>query len=194
MYGPEFDFDPESEEYEGMQDAPSFEIAFAADKEEISKALGGMIAAIAAESGKNFHDVTDEEIRHQGALLLMYEAEEYWKHVPKEEREREQWEQEQWGEGRSYPTAEPGDWISEEGQGVDVVLTGEPMIRRLRQGGAWPRDWGPDKERNRRELLIKVLRQQNPQATAEQAVQRVDELSPGQLEDYYYQARRQQLV
>jgi len=191
-YGMDYDLDPEGEDYEGMYEKPTFDIVFAADKQELSKALGGMIATIAADSGKSFHEVTDEEIRQQGALLIMREATGYddWKHVPKSEKGREQWEREQWEEGKTYPTAEPGDWISEEQQDVDIVLTGESMIRKLRQAGAWPRDWGPNQTKNRREILIKLLKQHHPNASINQIIQRVDSLSPKEREYYYLQARK----
>jgi hypothetical protein len=182
-YGASMDLDSESEDYEGLREKPVFELTFATDKEELGKALGGMIAAVAGKLGKQFRDVSDEEIRRFGAIVVMYEAEKDWEKKPKEDSSG-QWEY----ENPQYQTVEPGDYFSENKKFVDRILVGEPMIRLLRQYGVWPRDWGPDSIKNKKEKLIKYL-MDNFDATSEQAVKRVAELSDEEVDKYYYQVK-----
>lgn len=182
-YGCEVDLDEDSENYRGLSDEqrPKFEIIFATDKDELSKALGGTIAAIAGSLGKSFHDVTDEEIRALGAIVIMYDAEESWENKPKEDPHG-QWEYNNPG----YITVEPGDYFSEEGRSIDRVLTGEPMIRLLRQYGVWPRDWGPDKLKNQKELLLKhfIPIYKNRQKVL---IEKMNELDDNEISKLYYQ-------
>jgi len=182
-YGTEMDFDTDSEEYEGLYQKPVFDLTFATDKEELSKALGGMVSAVAGMLGKQFHEVSDEELKRFGAIVVMYEADKAWSRKPKEDLSG-QWEY----ENPQYQTVEPGDYFSEKTKGVDRVLVGEPMIRLLRQYGVWPRDWGPDSFNNKKERLIKYLID-NFDATNEQAIKRVSELSDEEVSKYYYQVK-----
>jgi len=181
-YGCEIDLDEDSEEYSGLseENRPKFDITFATDKEELSKALGAAIAAVAGYLKKSFHDVTDEEIRALGAIVIMYDAEEAWEHKP-EEDPHGQWEYENQG----YVTVEPGDYFSERCQSIDNVLTGEPMIRLLRQYGVWPRDWGPDKLKNQKELLLKhfVPIYKNRQ---KELIEKMNELNDDEINKLYY--------
>jgi hypothetical protein len=85
-----------------------------------------------------------------------------------------------------FPTVEPGDYFSTHYQTPDRILTGEPMIRLLRQNGEWPRKWGPDENqaKNRKELLIKWVIQEHS-VSPQQAIDKINTLSPKEFEDAY---------
>jgi len=158
----------------------NWDITFAADKSDIGKALGGIVAAVAAQLGKQFHDVSDQDIRAHGALVKVEEGDSYMEQRPHGDDPDLEWEARQESEGLA-PTIEPGDWYSMEPQSPDAVLSGDKMVTVLRQFGVWPRDWGPDAQRNQRELLIKQVRQQSPERTLPEIVERIDRLSPSEL-------------
>jgi hypothetical protein len=161
-YGHSMDLDPDSEDYGGSYESPVFDLVFAADKQELSKALGGITSSVAHKLGKNFHDVTDDEIEHYGALVVMRDSAKYFERSAPIDRQGDTI-----GEGtldqdqlERYPTVEPGDYFSEQIQDPSYILTGKPMIRLFRRYGIWPRLWGPDRrriEKNKREQLIKIL-------------------------------------
>jgi hypothetical protein len=168
-YGSYMNLDSDSEEYENMYNKPIFDLVFAADKDSISSAVGGMQAAIAKELKKPFYKVSDDEIKNFGALIVVKEA--YgedantdWKHSQIDNSTINP---------EIYPTVEPGDYFSENEVYKNIlVLTGNPMIRVLRQNGAWPsskyRVLGPDKE-----MLIKQFKQEG--FTTEDAIRKAEE-------------------
>ncbi len=137
-YGMHTDLDPESEDYEGLSEdqRPKFEIAFATDKDTISSAVGGMRASVARELGKKFHEVSFEDISHHGAIVVMKQA-----YNPHEESDNDTWRKKpdddpegNWDvDNPGYVTVEPGDYFSEEGAGIDYVLSGKPLLRFLRR-------------------------------------------------------------
>jgi hypothetical protein len=115
------------------------ELVFMADKEGLGSALTAMVKQISYKLGKYMHDVTDDEIKKYGLLAKMDVAldDDYYdiRHRPKDDENY-------YGE---YPsTVEPGDYYSESGLSVDVVLTGSAMMRVLKRHGLIPRRmWGP---------------------------------------------------
>lgn len=139
-YGQDYDF-------EGEDADRDWEVTFATDRTDMGKALGGIIAGVAHKLGKDFHNVTDQDIRVHGALLKIEEGDDYMEQRPRGDPqyhpEVAEWERRQYEEGLS-PAIEPGDWYSRQSVGVDAVLTGQKMLSMLRRGRVWPRTWGPD--------------------------------------------------
>ncbi len=196
-YGSEMDLDPSSEDYYGVRNPPTFDVTFAAEKSEIGKTVGGMKAAIAAELGKQFHEVTPEDIRAYGAIIVMHEA--YDPH--KEDKDEWGWRRKPtedkngfWDEENNYPTVEPGDYFSTESQGVSRILTGEPMLRLLRQYGEWPLTTGPGSEKGKRELLIKMIKKEQPNIDEQKMIERLDSLTQEEVDNYFYSYRRKYMT
>ena len=136
--------------------------AFATDVEQMEKALGGVVAQVAAELGKEFLDVTDDEILEYGALIKINDGERYFSHVPEpseygrtfEETEFE-WEELQ-EEGEISGHVEAGDWFTDETvppQALELIQ-GKKMLLLFRRAGDWPRMWGPDREEGVRQRWV----------------------------------------
>lgn len=141
------------EEMYGYDEADADELVFAADKRGMQSVLNAIVNQVGHKLNKSMHDVTDQEIETHGMIVVINDGEEYLKQRPEDGEDY-------YGE---YPsTVEPGDYYSEEGVGVDRILTGTPMIRLLRRYGVWPRDWGPSEEKNLREQLMRLFVKANP--------------------------------
>lgn len=194
-YGTHMDLDSDSEDYAGMYEAPNFDITFATDKSQIGKAVGGMIAAIAAEEGKDFHDVTPEDIRASGAIIVINEA-----YDPNLGNDNSSWNKkpekydEEWEMYNNYPTAEPGDYINENAVSASRILSGEPMIRLLRKHNEWPIIHGLNDiaGAGKRELLIKMVRKENSDVDIKEIINKIDNLNAKQIDDYYYSLKAKQ--
>jgi hypothetical protein len=142
-------------------------------------------------------DITDDEIKHLGAIVVMYEGykpeqsewerQGDWRQKPADDKE------DKWSYyNPQFPTVEPGDYFSESYQNPDRILTGEPMIRLLRQNGEWPRKWGPEQAKNRKELLIKWVIQDHG-VSPQQAIEKIDSLSPKEFEDAFFVYQKDKL-
>jgi len=166
---------------EDPEERPEFEdLVFAADKEEIGRALTAMTAQIGVKLNKDMHDVTDEEIRQHGALVVIREG--GWEQRPKEDPNY-MWEREH--DTDSLGHVEPGDYYSNSVEGISYILAGSKMMAIFRQLGVVPRKWGPDKEKNKREMLIKYVRLKHPDVPIEKIIGRIDLLSEKELDKFY---------
>lgn len=144
------------------------ELVFAADKSDASKALGGIASCIAHHLGIGFHDVTDEQIKQYGMLVVISgdpgnaNIPESWEQRPEDDDPRSYVE---------YPsTVEPRDYYSRSGDAYSYILKGSAMLRYLKRLGAWPRDWPLIDRKNidthyRNILIKKVLRLQKQRGT-----------------------------
>lgn len=156
------------------------ELIFAADKEEVSKALTAMVAQIGVKLGKDMHSVTDEEILRYGALVVIREG--GWERRPHEDKDY-RWEMEH--EDGSHGHVEPGDYYSGNHESFSYILTGNKMMSILRQLGEIPRKWGPNEKENKRELLIKYVRQSHPEVSIDKIIERIDSFDSKDFRKYY---------
>jgi hypothetical protein len=165
------------------EDIPA--LVFAANKQEISKALGAMTKHVGIKLGKNMHDVTDNDILNHGLLVIIYDVEDQVERRP-EKREDE-------GFYAEYPlTVEPGDYFSED-LPADKFVKGRSLLRLLGRYGAWPRTWGGSESdeqarlsKMRGELVARWLRQ-NPEKTRQEALNLVQGLSDDKVMQYFRQ-------
>ena len=109
------------------------DLVFATDKEQLDSAVTAITAQISKKLGKSFHDITDKEFIRYGALVKVYDGENYFKHRPEGDENYY---------GQHPHTVEPGDYYSEDYIGADEILTGYNMIKVLRRYGLWPRLYG----------------------------------------------------
>lgn len=136
-YGLDIDLESDNEYYEGWNEPPIFDLVFGADKETISSVIGGMKSSIAAETGKKFHEITEEDIRALGAVVVVKDGDNYFKQRPaRDSSEEKDWYY--YEEGERYPTVEPGDYYSEQQVPASYILTGKPLIRLLKRYDSWP--------------------------------------------------------
>jgi len=137
-YGGEYTDDDGNYVEPGEED----EIVFAADKKSLEKAVGAMAFHIGRKLGKDMHDVTDNDIRNHGLLVIIRDSDEkpYDPDAPEHRY-------------KSPPRGvEPGDYFGER-MGADALLKGAALVRFLRNNGEWPRDWGRDSG-GRRPILM----------------------------------------
>ena len=109
-------------------------VVFLADKKELGKAINAMVHNIGSKLNKNFHSVTDIDIRNHGLLVV----------VPDEENSIEQAPEDLWSASRTYPRGvEPRDYFTDLVHGTKFIK-GSALVRFLRRYNALPRTWGPD--------------------------------------------------
>lgn len=152
------------------------DLVFAADKQEISKAITAMISAIEHDLGKGFHDITEDEIQKFGAIVVIKSGDDYFDH-------REEDDENYWGEHPS--TVEPGDYFSRDYQGVDYVLTGKKMIRFLKKMDLWPINYPFFKApKANRELLIKKSIKRYGDDMRQQIIAKINTLDDSEVIKY----------
>ena len=109
------------------------DLSFAADKKGIERALTAMVHNIGKKLGKDFHDVSDNDIRNHGVLFIIRNGDSFMSQRPYEDKYRDD----------SPVSVEPGDYYSDSDIEIDHYLTGSALLRYFRRLGVWPRDWGP---------------------------------------------------
>jgi ribosomal protein S18 acetylase RimI-like enzyme len=119
----------DSEEYgEPTEDD---EIVFAADKQSLNKSVTAMVHHIGRKLQKDFHDVSDNDIRNHGLLVIIKDS----------ELEPYSSDDRRWAYENPPRGVEQGDYFANSMNG-DIFLRGSALIRFLKQRGSWPRDWG----------------------------------------------------
>lgn len=126
------------------------DIVFMADKQAIQSAINGMTFHIARKLGKNFHDVTNNDIRNHGLLVIIKDPEDS---IPQYDPNDRRWAYEDPPRG-----VEDGDYFTQSASG-DIFLHGAALIRFLKRNRHWPQSWNkddPETERYQRGLLGRV--------------------------------------
>jgi len=143
LYGQMGDFQTTAG-YRGSEDD---EVVFMASKESLSASVTAMVHHISRKLGKDFHDVTDDDIRNHGLLCIMYDIEKSDVEHRPEEDER----------GVNYPSgSESGDYYAANIH-PDKCIKGAGLIRLLKRYGEWPRDWGKEGYSSREKLMKGML-------------------------------------
>lgn len=141
-----------------MYDEPGVDfedLVFATDKEQIGKAVTAMMSAIEHDLGKDFHDVTEDEILKYGAIVVIkYGDESFYNRDIDDEN--------YYGD---YPTTvEPGDYYSRDNEEIDYILTGKKLIAFLRKHNFWPIPYPMfDASKAKREQLIRLGKKLYPE-------------------------------
>ena len=152
------------------------DLVFAADKQEISKAVTAMMSAVEHDLGKRFHDITEEEIQKFGAIIVIKDGDEYFDY-------RGEDDENYWGEQPT--TVEPGDYFSKDYQGVNYVLTSKKLIRFLKKMDFWPIDYPFFKApKSKRELLIKQSIKRYGDDMRQQIIAKVNTLDDSEVAKY----------
>lgn len=162
-------------------------ITFAADKEEMDKAVGAMTFHIAKKLGKDYGDVTLEDIKNHGMLVIFKEIDDKEALRQPEDKEDTGWfrhpkDMEDISFYAQHPiSVEPGDYYfkSEDGDaiGFDNILTGNKMIDFLRRNGAL-KYFDEDKKRELIKLAIKYYKNKR---TRQEIINKVNQLSPERI-------------
>jgi len=145
-----------SDSYAGEYEASGVEfdptpLVYATDKEDLDKAVTAMTNAVANMLGKRYHDVSSNDLKNYGMLVIIKEGEDYFERRPWEENGiYGDWQGET---DNQYPAVEPGDYFSEDGQDGEI-LVGNKMVDFLMKHGAWKYD----AEELRKQLLTMAIR------------------------------------
>jgi hypothetical protein len=113
------------------------DVTFATDKDDLAKAVTAMRYAVSRKLGKGYHDVSLNELKGLGMLVIIKEGEEYMEKRPVEETGP--WGDWQGETDNRYPAVEPGDYFSEDVQGPVQILIGNKMEKFLKRFGVWPK-------------------------------------------------------
>ena len=153
----DFVTDSYSGEYEaaGVDFDPT-PVTFATDKEDLEKAVTAMTYAVTKMLGKGWHDITLNELKNYGMLVIIKQGADYMEQRPHEETGP--WGDWQGETDNQYPAVEPGDYYSEDLQDGHI-LVGNKMVAFLTKQGLWPPTHIKDTiEEIRNQLLTMAIR------------------------------------
>jgi len=163
------------------------DVTYATDKEELGKAVTAMQYAVSKLLGRRYHDISLDELKSYGMLVIMKEGEDYMERRPVEENgPLGDWQGET---DNRYPTVEPGDYFSEDVQGPVEILVGNKMVEFLTRNGAWP--VYNSVEEMRKQLLTIAIRyhiKQSPEQKdniIKEVTQKVNRLDDSSVKENY---------
>ena len=113
------------------------DVTYATDKDDLAKAVTAMQYAVSKKLGRGYHDISLNELKGFGMLVIIKEGEEYMERRPVEETGP--WGDWQGETDNRYPSVEPGDYFSEDVQGPVQILIGNKMEKFLKRFGVWPK-------------------------------------------------------
>lgn len=155
------------------------ELTFAADKKGVERALTAMIQHIARKLNKDYHDVTDNDIRNHGVLFVIKDGDKAAHHRPQDDENYY---------GQHPTTVEPGDYYADE-LGVDNYLTGSALLRYLRKLNVWPQhrifyDPTPKMHNLVKGDLGKRAIAAHPEIPKQQVLDKINALKPKDMMNY----------
>lgn len=107
--------------YDDLDDMDEY--VFSADKYTLQKSVNAIIHHIAKKLNKSFHNVTDQEFKTYGALIVIKDA---------------KWDQRKDDDYEDLPIyVEPNDYYTTS-SGFDYILTGQKLTNFLRKYGLFP--------------------------------------------------------
>lgn len=138
------------------------EIVFLTDKSSLNKALNAMIHHIGQKLGKNWHDVTDVDIRNHGLLVISHDDIEQANDI----------------DNKQYPRGvEPGDYFASSAK-VYKTIKGSALIRFLQKNRVWPRVgfYGQKDYDKMRALLKRIAIAKYPNQDKNLLIKQVDQM------------------
>jgi hypothetical protein len=151
------------------------EVVFLADRKNLGNSVSGMVHHIGVKLGKDFHAVSDNDIRNHGLLVIVKDSD----IKPYSAYDRS------WAYRNVPRGAEEGDYMTPS-TGADIFLKGAALLRFLTQRGEWPRDWGVGNNR-RNQLqgqLISAIMNARPDVSREQVIAKIRGLNDKELSKY----------
>ncbi len=132
-------------------------LVYATDKEDLGKAVTAMMNAVANMLGRDWlNEITLNELKNYGMLVIMRQGADYMEQRPWEETgPYGDWQGET---DNQYPAVEPGDYYSEDSQDGHI-LVGNKMVAFLTKQGLWPPyQLEGGAEEKRKQLLTMAIR------------------------------------
>jgi hypothetical protein len=154
------------------------DLVFAADKKGLARSVSAMVHHIGVKLGKDFHDVTDNDILNHGLLVIIHDEENTVEQRPEEDINYY---------GQHPVHVEPGDYYSESLR-ADKFVKGRQLLRLLERYGVWPRRWGPEdpaRLKKMRGWLTTLFLQIKPDKSKQEIMDLVQGLSPTKVEQSF---------
>lgn len=160
-----YGMDPDSYEEYGFED-----LIFAADKKDLQNAITAMIGHISKKLNKSFQQVTREDIRNNGLLVILKDIEEiedqYYAQQSWVQRHRE----DDQNNGSHPAQVEPGDYYTNaDSVGHDILLYGNKLINFMIKNNLIDTS-----------NLMNRIKKRNPEASKEQIIKYINNLTPEQ--------------
>lgn len=156
-------------------------LVYATDKEDLDKAVTAMKYSISKYLGKTYHDVTVDDIRSYGMIVIIKNGDNYFNQRPYDNEGHRDW---QWETNNMYPAVEPGDYFSEDSISGDILI-GNKLIDFLKRNNQL------ESEDLRNDLLTMAIRyhvKQNPELRdkiVKTVQEKVNNLSEDKVKSYY---------
>lgn len=169
-------------------------LTYATDKEGLDRAVTAMVNSVSNLLNKSFHDVTLDELKAYGMLVIIKEGEEYFQKRPVEEEGP--WGDWQGETDNRYPAVEPGDYFSEENQGPVEILIGNKMANFLYRNGQWPPSYLSSNDEIRKLLLTLAIRYhikespENKEEVIRTVKNKINNLNDEEVKKYYDHYRK----
>jgi len=169
-------------------------LTYATDKVDLSKAVISMIYSVSNFLKKYWKDVTSDELREYGMLIIIKEGEDYFERRPVEEEGP--WGDWQGETDNRYPTVEPGDYFSENIQNPVEIITGDKMTKFLYTHELWPVSFINSKNEIRKLLLTLAIRyhiKENPtkkEKIIKRITNKINKLNDEEVKIQYEQYKR----
>jgi len=120
-YASSFDDEKHWKDYAKDKEVP----VFMADKASLSKSVNGMMHHVGQKLKKSFHDVSDNDIRNHGLLVIIKDEE---NEIPKYKSDQD------YDHENQYIGLEPDDYFADSASG-DGFLYGNKLIKFLNKNG-----------------------------------------------------------
>lgn len=162
----------------GVDRTEEDDVVFLTDKQALDKAVTAMVFHISKKLGVTLHDVSDNDIRNHGLLVI----------VKDEDDDVQAYDPEDPNSDWAYNPprgAETGDYIVQSAGG-DGFLRGAALIRFLQRHGQWPRNWGPhdpNRDKIRRGQLGRMAVQRVTDKPKDDVIQTIRNADPKDVED-----------
>lgn len=161
------------------------DLTFATDKENLKNAITAATQHVANKLKKSFHDITDEEFIHNGAIIKIIDGEKYYKYRPKGDENYY---------GQHPGTVEPGDYYSDDVIFPDEILTGNKLLKLLKRYGLWPRGYmftnTEKSSKEKRNVLIKYLIKKYPDKPKDYLIKYIMDMDRKTIENSFDKIRR----
>jgi len=185
-YGTEIDFEDDGE----FVNNPNFDnaeeyygVVFAGDKSGLDKALGGIKFHVGKKLNKYLTDVTVNDIKNHGILVVINDDDEYpdfVKHPP-----RNKYDRDYEIEHNPPPTVEPEDYWTRKLVKAKYILEGEALIRYLNKFGLIRTDMdGPENIKAKKTFLIKLIKQHHADMNIKDILNKVDSFDEKELDKW----------
>jgi hypothetical protein len=187
-YGTDIDFEDDDMfvNDDRFDDADSYySVVFAADKNGIESALGGIRYHVGRKVGKGINEVSWLDIKNHGMLVIIDDEDGYERFVKHPRELSHDYD----SEHRPPPQVEPDDYWTREHIGpssIRRILVGSALIRYLNKFGLVRKWGGGDREtiERKRSYLIRLVKKHHTDKGIDEIVSKVGSMSDEKIDEW----------